>query len=80
MPGRASSARMNSAITPPTMKKKNAVTMYILPSVFGSVVLRYPSSATPGRSLLTGYARLTTGRGATAVTAVLQQFVVLASR
>jgi hypothetical protein len=31
IPGRASSARMTSAITPPSMKKTNDVTKYILP-------------------------------------------------
>jgi hypothetical protein len=30
-PGRASSARISSAITPPTMKNTNAVTRYIVP-------------------------------------------------
>jgi hypothetical protein len=39
-PGRASSARISNASTPPTMKNTNDVTMYITPNRFGSVVLR----------------------------------------
>ncbi len=57
IPGRASSARISSAITPPTMKKNNDVEMYMTPISFGSVVRRYPSNFTPGRLRATGYAR-----------------------
>jgi hypothetical protein len=38
-PGAASSVRMNSAINPPTMKNATEVTMYIIPSSLGSVVV-----------------------------------------
>ncbi len=37
-PGRASSVRISSAITPPTRKKANDVVRYMMPSIFGSVV------------------------------------------
>ena len=40
IPGRANSARMVNAITPPMAKKMNDVTMYILPMSLWSVVRR----------------------------------------
>ena len=39
MPGRASSARMNSAIRPPIMNKVKQATLYMMPSTLGSVVV-----------------------------------------
>ena len=68
MPGRASSARMNSAIRPPIMNQVNEVTMYMTPSTLGSVVCRYCRNFAPRGARCTGYGRVTTGRGATAVT------------
>jgi hypothetical protein len=40
IPGRASSARINNACTPPARKNPRAVTMYMIPNVLGSVVFR----------------------------------------
>ena len=40
-PGRASSARISSAITPPTMKNANAVTRYSVPIFLWSVVVTH---------------------------------------
>jgi hypothetical protein len=38
MPGRASSARMSRAMNPPTRKRPNALTIYMIPICFASVV------------------------------------------
>ena len=43
-PGRASSARINIAIAPPTMKNPKEVTRYSLPISLWSVVDKYASS------------------------------------
>ncbi len=47
MPGRASSARMSSAIRPPSRKNTKDVTMYMIPICFASVVRRIRASAEP---------------------------------
>jgi hypothetical protein len=47
MPGRASSARMISAMKPPIMKNPNAETMYMIPICFASVVRRIRARAEP---------------------------------
>src|SRR5664279_3437008 len=73
IPGRASSARMNSAIRPPIMNQANDVAMYMTPRTFGSVVCRYCRNFAPRGARCTGYGRVTTGRGATAVKLGLQQ-------
>ncbi len=64
-PGLASSARMINAITPPKPKNAIDVVMYILPSVFGSVVRMYPRSLIPGETRSTGEALA--GRGGASV-------------
>ncbi|GAA5615773.1 hypothetical protein Spla01_06990 [Streptomyces platensis] len=53
-PGRASSARMSSAIRPPTQKNANDVTRYIVPMVLWSVVVSHFTTAMPGCFLRTG--------------------------
>ena len=77
MPGRASSARMNSAIRPPIMNQVNDVAMYMTPRTLGSVVCRYCRNFEPRGDRVTGYGRVTTGRGATAVKVDLQRFGAL---
>ena len=47
IPGRASSARMNSAIRPPIMNQVNDVAMYMTPRTLGSVVCRYCRNFAP---------------------------------
>ncbi len=47
-PGRASSARMMSARTPPIRKKANDVTRYSVPIVLWSVVVSHLITALPG--------------------------------
>src|SRR6478735_7030021 len=59
---------MNSAIRPPIMNQENEVAMYMTPSTLGSVVCRYCRNLAPRGARATGYGRVTTGRGATAVT------------
>src|SRR6478752_6864938 len=73
IPGRASSARMNRAIRPPIMNHVNEVAMYMTPRTFGSVVCRYCRNFAPRGARWTGYGRVTTGRGATAVKVGLQR-------
>src|SRR6478735_604051 len=73
IPGRASSARMNRAIRPPIMNQVNEVAMYMTPRTFGSVVCRYCRNFAPRGARWTGYGRVTTGRGATAVKIGLQR-------
>ncbi len=46
-PGRASSARMNSAITPPMQKNANDVTRYNVPIVLWSVVVSHLTTTLP---------------------------------
>jgi len=58
---------MNSAIAPPTTKTDNDVTIYITPRTFGSVVRMYARNFEPRPGRATGYGRVATGRGATAV-------------
>ena len=67
MPGRASSARMISAISPPTRKNTKAVVMYMIPICFASVVRSSRASAEPRTWRRTGHGRVTIGRGVTAV-------------
>src|SRR6478609_5296880 len=73
IPGRASSARMNRAIRPPIMNQVNEVAMYMTPRTFGSVVCKYCRNFAPRGARWTGYGRVTTGRGATAVKVGLQR-------
>ena len=47
MPGRASSARISSAMKPPSMKNTKDVTMYMIPICFASVVRSIRASAEP---------------------------------
>ncbi len=54
MPGRASSVRISSAITPPTMKNTNDVTRYILPMSLWSVVRSSCPSIEPLAASWTG--------------------------
>ncbi len=49
VPGRASSARMRSAMTPPTQKKTNDVIRYRLPIFLWSVVVIQSTTIWPGR-------------------------------
>src|SRR5947209_1220496 len=67
-PGRASSVRINNAITPPTMKKANDVVRYMMPSILGSVVRNIRSRYEPLTDSRAGYGRVAIGWGATAVT------------
>ena len=53
-PGRASSARMSSAITPPMRKNANDVTRYSVPIVLWSVVVSHLTTTLPGCLRLTG--------------------------
>src|SRR4051812_18292340 len=69
MPGRASSARISSAIRPPAMKNAKDVTMYMIPICFASVVRRTCASADPRTCRRTGHGRACTGRGVTVVMA-----------
>ena len=71
-PGRASSARMSSAIKPPIMKNANAVTMYMIPICFASVVRSSRAMAEPLTGWRTGHGRVTIGFGATVVTSGLR--------
>ena len=54
VPGRASSARMTSARTPPTMKKANEVIRYSVPIVLWSVVVSHLMTTFPGCRRRTG--------------------------
>ncbi len=47
MPGRASSVRISMAIAPPTMKKANEVTRYMMPICLWSVVRNIRSRKDP---------------------------------
>ena len=62
-PGRASSMRMSSAITPPTAKKISDVTMYIRPINLWSVVRSMRPSRAPLLNSWTGKGRETIGSG-----------------
>lgn len=53
-PGRASSARMKSAITPPMQKNANDVTRYNVPMVLWSVVVSHFTTTLPGCLRRTG--------------------------
>jgi hypothetical protein len=66
--GRASSARMRSAMKPPTKNHTNDVTRYIRPISFASVVRSNRPTAEPLTARLTGHGRVTIGLGATVVT------------
>ena len=68
MPGRASSARMSSAIRPPSMKNTKDVIMYMIPICFASVVRSIRAIAEPLTWRRTGQGRVTIGFGATVVT------------
>src|SRR3954453_13698343 len=63
-PGRASSARMSSAMKPPAKKYRKLVNKYITPIVLWSVLLNRSSSREPLRGTGTGLGRLTIGCGA----------------
>src|SRR4051794_18821531 len=67
-PGRASSARMSSAMNPPIMKNTNDVTRYIRPICFASVVRSSRANAEPLTGWCTGQGLVTIGLGATVVT------------
>src|SRR4051812_21124047 len=67
IPGRANSARISSAINPPSMKNTNDVTKYMIPICFASVVRRTQAIAQPLTCRRTGYGRAATGRGASVV-------------
>ncbi len=54
VPGRASSARMSSAIRPPIRKNTNEVTRYIVPMVLWSVVVSHLTTTLPGFLVRTG--------------------------
>src|SRR6478752_6431595 len=64
---------MNSAIRPPSMNQVNDVAMYMTPRTLGSVVRMYARNFDPRPGRATGYGRVATGRGATAVTGCLQR-------
>ena len=68
IPGRASSARMSRAISPPSMKNTKDVIMYMIPICFASVVRRSRANAEPLTGGRTGHGRVTIGLGATVVT------------
>ena len=53
-PGRASSARMSRAMTPPMRKNAKDVVRYIVPMVLWSVVVSHFTTTLPGCRPLTG--------------------------
>ena len=63
IPGRASSARISIAIRPATMKNANAVTRYMIPICFASVVNNVRARKEPRTCSRTGHGRVTTGPG-----------------
>ena len=67
MPGRASSARMISASTPPNMKKVNDVTRYIRPISLWSVVRSNCRNIEPLAAAVAGNGRLTIGVGSMSI-------------
>src|SRR5690242_259360 len=67
-PGTASSVRISIAIAPPTMKKANAVTRYMIPICLWSVVRNSRRRYEPLTVSLAGNGRVAIGLGATAVT------------
>ena len=66
--GRASSARISSAMKPPTKNQMNDVARYIRPISLASVVRSNRPIAEPFTARRTGYGRVTIGLGATVVT------------
>ncbi|GLY21767.1 hypothetical protein Misp04_14990 [Micromonospora sp. NBRC 101691] len=63
------------------MKNANAVTMYMIPICFASVVRSIRAMAEPFTGSRTGQGRVTTGLGATVVTSGLRfSFVPLGTR
>ena len=79
MPGRASSARMNSAIRPPIMNHANdGGDVHDAEDLGVRRVQVLQELRTARRRAVTGYGRVTTGRGATAVKVDLQRFGALA--
>ena len=79
-PGRASSARMSSAMKPPIRKNTNDVTRYMSPICFASVVRSSRANAEPLIGWRTGQGRVTIGFGATVVTNGLPTDAVLPVR
>jgi len=66
--GRASSARISSAIAPPARKKPNDVTRYRIAMSLGSVVWSILANVEPLPVRRAGYGRDVIGFGATDVT------------
>src|SRR5882757_9137333 len=62
-PGRASSARISSAMNPPIMKNAKDVIRYMIPICFASVVRSRRPKADPLVDCRTGHGRVTIGFG-----------------
>src|SRR5882724_7938164 len=79
-PGTASSVRISIAIAPPTMKKANEVTRYMMPICLWSVVRNNRRRYEPLTVSRAGNGRVAIGLGATAVTPCLQWWLFVLRR